>query len=298
MEQSKTARYCVWLVNTLMGKGRLTFLEISNKWVDDMVNDGRPLARSAFNRYRDAILDKLGVVIECRQSDYTYFIANPSVLEDGSVERWQFSAMTVSATLGDSVAARDRILLENVPSGERFLVPLVKATRENRRIRMGYQKFGFEGYVKEVNPYAMKIHENRWYILADNGERLAVYALDRMFSVELTDEHYELPDGFSAEAYFSDYFGVLTDATPLAHIRLRAYGRTPDYLRTLPLHHSQRELSSGDGYTDFSLDIRPTADFVNELFRFNAFIEVLEPESLRVKMCSIIGEMLNKYKNG
>ena len=67
----------------------------------------------------------------------------------------------------------------------------------------------------------------------------------------MTNETFELPEDFSAQQYFSDYFGVTTDETPLAHIVIRASNWLPDYLRTLPLHHSQREISSNDGFVDF-----------------------------------------------
>ncbi|MBR4191955.1 MAG: WYL domain-containing protein [Prevotella sp.] len=53
-----------------------------------------------------------------------------------------------------------------------------------------------------------------------------------------------------------------------------------NYLRTLPLHHSQRELESGDHYTDFSFDIRPTDDLLDKLFSYRDSIEVLEPADL------------------
>ena len=42
------------------------------------------------------------------------------------------------------------------------------------------------------------------------------------------------------------------------------YRSTANYLRTLPLHHSQRVADVTDDYTDFMLDIRPTPDFIAE----------------------------------
>ena len=128
-------------------------------------------------------------------------------------------------------------------------------------------------------------------------------ALDRMTKVELTDETFEMPADFSSEAYFSDYYGVKTDDTPMAHVVVRAHRWTPDYLRTLPLHHSQQELESGEithadsstsPYTDFSFDIRPTADFLNELMKFG--IEVLQPLDLREKMRHRALEMYHYYE--
>ena len=146
--------------------------------------------------------------------------------------------------------------------------------------------------------------EQRWYLLAlNNDEQMRIYALDRVTKVELTDETFEMPADFSSEAYFSDYYGVKTDGTPMAHVVVRAHRWTPDYLRTLPLHHSQCELEFGEithadsttsPYTDFSYDIRPTDDFLNELMKFG--IEVLRPIDLREKMRHRVLEMYHYYE--
>jgi predicted DNA-binding transcriptional regulator YafY len=147
-----------------------------------------------------------------------------------------------------------------------------------------------------VCPYALKLFRQRWYVLALNEERLLrIYALDRMTMVEPTDDAFEMPVDFSAQAYFSEYFGVLTDETPLAHVVLRAHKWMPNYLRTLPLHHSQRELSSTPDYTDFCYDLRPTSDFLGELLRYSNGIEVLQPQELREKMRQTIEEILKRY---
>ena len=197
-------------------------------------------------------------------------------------------------TLSDSSAIKDSILLENVPAGYGFLPVILQAIRQKRVIMMGYQKFGSEGYVKPVNPYAVRLFRQRWYMLADNGERMSVYSLDRMHSVALTDQRFVRPEDFSPEAYFSEYYGVMTDGTPLAHVQLRAYGKMANLLRTLPLHASQRELRSGEGYTDFALDIRPSIDFISELLSKIDGIEVLKPESLRAKIQAILEEALRR----
>jgi len=81
----------------------------------------------------------------------------------------------------------------------------------------------------------------------------------------------------------------------MAHVVLRAHNKTPNYLRTLPLHPSQQEIASTEHYADFSLDIRPTSDFLGELLRHSDGIEVLEPLTLREKMRQMIAENLKRY---
>ena len=87
-----------------------------------------------------------------------------------------------------------------------------------------------------------KLWHRRWYLLARTEGVFKTFSLDRMLSLEMTEERFEMIKDFSPEKYYGEYFGVLTDGTPMAHVVLRAYGRTADYLRTLPLHDSQQEL--------------------------------------------------------
>jgi hypothetical protein len=312
MKPAQIFHQYIWIINTLRAYGQLTFEELNQKWQEEGITDGNPLYRSSFNRHRDAILNMFGIIIDCDQSTYQYYISNDQVLGDDSVERWLFSTLTVHGVLSDGASVKECVVLENVPAGEEYLETILAAIKHRHRLTIGYQKFGAEGYEKTVCPYALKLFHQRWYLLACTADdQMRVYALDRMTTLGMTDESFEIPDGFSPQGYFSEYYGVLTDNTPLAHVVIRAYDRTPNYLRTLPLHHSQRELPNDTtgsvlssrvwrceplcNYTDFSFDIRPTADFLAELLSHGNGIEVLEPTELRQKMRQMIAENLKRY---
>lgn len=296
MKPARIFQQYIWIINTLRQYKKLSLEELNNLWQNDDVNGGAPLSRTTFNRHKDSILDMFGIIIECTTfPGYKYYIANPEVLGDDSIEGWLFSTLTVSTVLSDSVSLRERILLENVPAGEEFLQTIIQALKANRKLLITYQRFGQDSYEKTIFPYALKLFHQRWYLLAFTGRHYATYSLDRMLAVSLTEETFERPDDFSPEAYFSEYYGILTDDTPMAHVVIRTYGSTPNYLRTLPLHASQKELQSTDEYTDFSLDIRPTADFINTLLSHSDGLEVLEPADLRLKIREILTRTLNRY---
>ena len=295
MKPARIYQHYVWIVNTLRQYKKLTLAQINELWMKDMVSDGNKLDRNSFRRHTDAILNMFGIIIEHEENTYKYYIANPEVLGDGTMEGWMLSTLTVSAVLTDSLSLRDYILLENVPAGQEFLQTIILAIKTRRRIMIQYQKFGFEAGEKLISPYALKLFHQRWYLLSHTGNHFATYSLDRMLMVQITDETFEMPDGFKPESYFTEYFGVLTDETPMAHVVVRAYGKTANYLRTLPLHHSQRELQQTDEYTEFSFDIRPTYDFLSQLLSHGDGIEVVSPDDVREKMRQKIAENLKRY---
>ena len=294
MSKIKNIRQLIWLISTIKRNKRITLKDLNDKWVEEKVADGNPLPRSSFNHYRDEIFDLFGLIMECDKL-HRYYFQNPDAIDDHSIESWLLSTMTVNAALSDSASIRNQILLEKVPAGEQFLPTIIEAIKLGRSLNLGYQKFGAEPSVRKVEPYTLKLSRRRWYMLVRTQDQFKVFSLDRMFSLEMTDERFGKIKGFSPEAYFAEYFGVLTDGTPLAHIVIRAYGKMASYLRTLPLHDSQRELERTDEYTDYSLDLRPTADFIGELLSYDEGIEVLEPADLRLKIREKLRRMLNRY---
>ena len=291
-------RQYIWIINTLRARPEgMTLSQLNEKWQRDRVADGNQLARSSFNRHRDAIFDMFGLRISCDDTTYRYRIDNPHVLDEGSVEQWIYSTLTVHGMLGEATAIRERLLLENVPAGEEYLELIIRAMKTFRKVRIGYKKFNAEGYVKTVSPYAIKLFSRRWYLLARTEDDLwRIYAFDRILQMEMTEETFEMPVDFSPQEYFAEFYGVLTDhSIPMAHVVIRAYGNVASYLHTLPLHHSQREIAQGEGYKDFSYDIRPTADFVGQLLSQGAGIEVLAPEELRQQVKAKVEENLKRY---
>ena len=75
----------IWLVSTLQRYGKLSLEELNGHWVKTEMSGGVPIPRTTFNRHRDAILDMLGIIIDCDKKDkYRYYIANEglSILEN------------------------------------------------------------------------------------------------------------------------------------------------------------------------------------------------------------------------
>jgi predicted DNA-binding transcriptional regulator YafY len=165
---------------------------------------------------------------------------------------------------------------------------------------MTYRKFGqAEPYTIVVEPYAIKVFKQRWYLLAktDQQPQPKVYALDRMEQLEETAEEFEFPKDFDTEAFFAECYGVMCATQCKAEkIVIRAYPPYTNYLRTLPLHHSQKELRSTPEYADFEFYLRPTFDFRQELFSQGDEVEVLEPATFREEMMETTRRILKRYR--
>ena len=277
----------IWLVNTIHRYRKLTLDEINRHWIETEMSDGLPIARSTFNRHRGAILDMFGVIIECDRKDgFRYYIYNSEVLEEDTIQNWMLSTLSVNSMLAESRGVHERILLERIPSEGENLHKFIEAMKRSLRIEVCYRKYGSAETKSTMilEPYFVKLFNKRWYALvkfADPDGLLFLLALDRIHSLTLTDQRFNYDKDFDPAGWFRDCYGIVRDSdVPVEKVVIRAFGKEANYLRDLPLHHSQREVDNADGYSDFELTLSPTADFWTPLVARGATIKILQPQWL------------------
>ena len=302
MKTAEIFKQYIWLADILHRMKRLTLNEINERWMQTDMSGGLPMSRTTFNRHRLAIEEMFDLCIGCKESGRKsyYYIENIDVLENDKLQHWMLDALSIGKLLMENITLKDRIVLEKIPAGKHFLNPIIDAMKQNRKLVLTYCKFGQEEpYTITVEPYAIKVFKQRWYLLAKNYKRSlpTIYALDRVLSLQVTDELFEFPEDFSTERFFKDFYGVLCHADEeVERIVIRAYPPLTHYLRTLPLHHSQKELQSTPEYADFEFYLHPTFDFLQELFAQTHEVEVLEPLRLRNSMKEYLLKALKRYE--
>ena len=178
-----------------------------------------------------------------------------------------------------------------------FVADHVKAKKKAAFIHIDYENFFGKTFTGTVRPLCVKLFKRRWYmlVLVENGEKRK-FSLDRIKDLTLLDTTFKYPSRFKPSDHFEHFYGITAwdDAKP-QEIVIRAYKESPGYLRSLPLHPSQREIKKTDEYTDFSMRLTPTFDFEQELLLHRDQIEVLQPQSLRDEMAKLVNRMTNLY---
>ena len=301
MSKNQINKY-VWLVETLYHAKKITLKEINRRWLDTDLSEGLEIPRRTFHTWKNAVEDMFGLVIMCDKSDGDrYYIENREVLEDDGLQHWLLSTMSVNNTLLENKALSDRILLENIPSGQEFLATVMEAMKKGKVLEITYKSYWREHESTfQVAPYCVKLFRQRWYLVGNSvyEDKIRIYSLDRVLEAKLTDEPFKYPDDFSPEVYFEGFFGVIHDEDcPLETVKLKIQADQANYLRSLPLHHSQKELVHTGEYSIFSVEVRPTFDFQQELLWNGDALEVLEPLWLREEMAGMVKRMWNNYNS-
>ena len=287
-------------MDTIYRARRITFEEINQKWLDQEM-DTKPIPIRTFHKWKIAAEDMFNLVIECeRKGGYHYYIDNVEEVRRGGLRSWLLKTISVSNLLLDSQSIKDRILLEDVPSGQDDLALILEAMKTNTQLRITYQSYWREeSYTFNVHPYCVKLFKQRWYLVAlsPHLNRIMIYALDRIFDIaKLDGVTFTMPDDFYPEDFFYNYYGIIagTNRKP-EKVRLKVSASQANYLRSLPLHDTQEETERNEAFSIFTLRICPEFDFYQEILSNGEDVEVLEPKWMREEIGEIIHRMWNKY---
>ena len=296
-----TVNKYVWLAETIHKAKKISFEEINRRWMDNDMSEGEPLSVRTLHKWRIAIEEMFGLIIENEQGgQYRYYIQNADELRSGSLRSWLFNTLTVSNLMMDSVSIKDKVLFEEIPDGEQYLPDILEALKKDLVLGMTYQSYWRdEASTFEVEPLCLKAFKQRWYLVANSPyyNKIMIYALDRVQWLELKDKTFKYPKNFNAEEFFEDCFGIIADQrVKIETVKFKVSAGQANYLRSLTLHQTQREIERTVDYSIFTLRLRPTFDFRQEILSQGSDIEVLEPKWFRDEMAVIAKSMWNKYK--
>ena len=288
----------IWLVELLSYSKGLSKEEIDLRWRNSALNedpDCEGIPRRTFIRMKEAIASMFDITIKYSRLDDKYYIDDEGVGRNKSTHDFLLSAFAVNRLVSENRDLSDRILLEEVPPASNcFLPEITAAMRENHRIIITYQSFEMlSPHEFEIEPFALRYFGRRWYVLARTSfhKTLRLYALDRMKAVEISTATFKVPSDFSAEEYFAHYFGIMVMDDKVETVVLKTNDFRANYLRSLPLHHSQKETEP----LHFELHLVPTPDFIGTLRAMGSGVEVLKPLWLRQQLLKEAKEMVKRY---
>lgn len=293
-------RKYIWLLDALRRNKKLIFKELNELWLNDEISEGIELSIRTFHKWRIAIEDLFAINIENEgRGEYRYYISTSYGIDNNPFYSWLIETFSLGNLMMNSISLHERILLEYAPSKD-FLPTIISAMKEGKTLRLKYKAFWQDTRkIILLEPYCIKQFKQRWYLLGRNVQvdRLLIYALDRISEIEKEESmKFKMPSCFSAKEHFATAYGIITgDETPEETVVLRVTDWHAHYLRSLPLHHTQTEKDSSNGYCTFEYHICPTLDFQQEILSMGAFVEVLSPQWLREQIGNTVKLMYEKY---
>ena len=268
---------------------------VMRKLENDDIDTTFEYAIRTFERDKKDITALFGIVIQYNRKDKTYAIDEEEI-EDQSVTR-MIDAFSIHHALQEGNKLSPSVFLEKRKSlGTEHIHGIIHAIQNLYLLQFTHQKH-WEDFSsqREVKPIAIKESQQRWYLVALDKKNNVVktFGLDRISNLKITDTKFK-PVAYNVETEFQHAFGVETYEAAKKVI-LEFSKQQGNYIKTFPLHKSQRIVKETEDAVSIEIFIHTTNDIKMELLKYGSNVKVIAPISLQNDIKNRISEMSNLY---
>jgi predicted DNA-binding transcriptional regulator YafY len=188
-------------------------------------------------------------------------------------------------------------------TGIEWLDVLYKAIVNKTVLMLTYQSFKARSANDVIfYPYLLKEYRNRWFVLGmkKQGKEIITFALDRIQNITPQDkELFTMHKNFDPHTYFNNIIGVTRNVAekPTTILFWASHYHAP-YIKTKPIHPSQKIVEEIKGGTHFSIDVIPNFELERELIGFGEGIKILSPNNIVRQIKRKIRLMKELYEAG
>ena len=239
-----------------------------------------------------------GIKITFDRIHYGYGIAAEDEHEWNRYEQLLLNFDLLNALEGDDTLVSYVLPEHHRPLHSEWLFPLIGAIKRSHPVTFDYLLVRQDDKLetKKVNPHFLKESNQRWYLLAYEGDTLKTFGIDRIRDLQIVDnECFKRDISIDIHSLFRDCYGIWDQSDiPVEDIELRYDALDGKFLKSVPLHHSQQVLADTPDEFRIALRLRITNDFVMELLSRSRSLEVIRPQHLRERVRQIYEDALKR----
>lgn len=200
----------------------------------------------------------------------------------------------------DNPKQKEIILLDNEihQSGFEYIQDILSAIRQQRVIEMSYQKFKNEHpktYI--IQPYALKVYENRWYIVCTLHGKVDLYkfGIERIVELKVATTKFKRDKKIAITEHFAKMIGVNDAQKNREEVQLSFSPLFSKYIETLPLHWTQKEVERTKEWITFEYYLILNFELEQKILSFGSDVIVKKPAILRRRITTILKNNLKNY---
>lgn len=251
----------------------------------------------------DIISELMHVTIKySKYNDGYYIIKDEASWPDEFLGRL-IESFDLYNALDTATGVNDIVFLEKRKyTGTENMTPLIKAIKNLTPVCFLYLKYGeSKPTERKIYPYALKECRDRWYLLGTEKDQkyLKAFGLERISDIKITTEEFKKNPEINIDEKYEGLFGIVDkEELPVEDITISFNYRDGQYVKSLPIHHSQdtKEDNPDKDEIIFTLRLKITEDLVLELLSRGKSLKVIEPRHLVEKICDIYRQGLERYK--
>jgi hypothetical protein len=272
------------LILNKLRKGNFTFNEILSylKLESEIQSRDLVLSKRTLQRDLKIIYSVYGVEIKHDRKLDKYRVIND---EQPLIQQKLLEAVDIYNALSLKDKISDKLIFEQRrPQGTKHLTSILNAIKDKKQIKFDYQKY-WESQIESrtIEPRALKEHKQRWYAIGIDVKKSEprIFGLDRIKNLETSTTDFKF-DSIDVEEMFKNSFGIISpnNEKPI-NIELTFTSFQAKYIKSLPLHHSQKVIKEDAKQVVFGLFVVPTFDFKMELMSYGRSLLNIKPESFK-----------------
>ncbi len=179
---------------------------------------------------------------------------------------------------------------------EQLFPSVLNAIIERRKINFTYQRFWEDEPIQiELEPQLLKEYLNRWYVVGTNeaGE-FRSYGLERVTEFQILASTFK-PKVKNPKKLFYNVIGLYSE-NELEQIVLSYQPFQGKYIKSQPLHSSQKILIDNDSELRIEITVCPNFELEEQILKQGERVRVLEPQWLRNSILDRIRRTLDNYE--
>ena len=287
------------IIKKLRSAKRVTFAEITDYLLRESEIQGSNfnISQRTFQRDIVEIGSVYGIYIKFDFSGKFYFIEEEF---DEEINDRLFEAFDIYNALKVNEQNQQYIYLEKRQAqGTEHLFGLLHAMKNNVQVSFDYQKYHCSHVSpRTVVPLALKEFKYRWYLFAQDtyDKRIKEYGLDRIRDLKILKTKFPKNTDFNLNQMMKQCFGIFTPSNEKPQKVILSFN--PDqgkYIKSLPLHESQKILIDNEKELRISLNIYLAYDFKMEILSYGETVKVLEPKKFAEEIKDTYQKALKQY---
>lgn len=162
--------------------------------------------------------------------------------------------------------------------------------------------FNYESFVNNTNrnykviPSLLKRYQSRWYLIAQTKNTHITFGIDRITNFKTLSEKFKDTD-LKMPDKLESVVGLNYSGGEEQRVVIQADALQSKYLKSLPLHPSQKIIKETKDYTHFEYRVIPNLELRQALLRLGEQVKVIEPKTLIDDLKVILTKTLRQYEN-
>jgi predicted DNA-binding transcriptional regulator YafY len=172
-----------------------------------------------------------------------------------------------------------------------------RAVVKGRQAILGYVASDGAETTRVVHPLGLAVKGSVWYLLAGTERGQRTFRVDRICSVELSDQAVERPTGFDVADAWSLVAAELEERRAPCRARAMVDPDSVSLVRWVFGNNVRIGPAADDGRIEVELRSSSSRALAGQISGFGNLVEVIEPNEIRQLLAGIARELSETYLN-